>query len=270
MRIALEATYRLRLVVGGFDLGAFDEQLQVATRLLFDISNFYHDSKDIPPIIKLRRNVDSMPGGLNEAEGKRLSQRLNLIAEQVLKLYNLHQARNARRSRGDLEARRQALTQAKTAPTTAIEALIWLSGHIGKGQPVALKWSTEAPAYLLGTRSVNMLLREVEQVAQLLNGLLAAFPDDFNLEIAPDIWAVEADTLWAQISLYAQRSIFDGLVENTQSFALLLLDIGEKGNERSLQASGYGKQLYTGKAQPRSVVEVLRWLSGYFAHEHNK
>jgi hypothetical protein len=46
--------------------------------------------------------------------------------------------------------------------------------------------------------------------------------------------------------------------------ANVLLVIGEKANERQLQ----NRQLFAGRAQPRAVLEMLKWMSGYFAAAH--
>jgi hypothetical protein len=270
VRIALEGTYRMRLIVGGVDFAAFAEQVQVTTSLFMDMALVYGEGKSPPPVIKIRRSVDSMPGGLSEVERQRLVRNLGLIAEQILKLNAQYQARHARRNRADIEARKMAIIKGRAAPGTSIEALSWLGGHLSNGEVIAINLNREAPAYLLGTRSVNTFLRETDLIARLFTGLLAAFPDGLATDIDRHIWTAEARSLWALLSLYQQRSIQPTLAENLQQLAQLIPLIAERSSDRSLQNTGHGWQLYVGRAQPRSALEALRWLAGYFAQEHSR
>jgi len=82
------------------------------------------------------------------------------------------------------------------------------------------------------------------------------------------IWSHEVATLWGALSLYNQRQLQGPLAEATQTLAQLIRVIGDKGSERSFQPGGIGRQLQTGQAQPRTVTDALRWVSGYFGKEH--
>lgn len=269
VRTMLEATYRMRLCIGGTDMAAFADEVQVAARLLIDLSVFYYEGRDLPQVFKLRRNVEGMPGGLTEPERSRLARNLITMSEQIVKLYQLYRACFPRRNRAEIDARRTGLIKNRTLPVSAVEALLWLSGILDEGQTaVVLNLNREAPAYLLGTRSLNIFVRETDLIVKLLGGLLEAFPEEMPIEIDRRAWETEIDALWGMLSLYKQREIHRPLVENLQYLAQILLVVGERTNERHLQMSGYGRQLYIGRAQPRSVTEVLRWLAGYFAHEH--
>ncbi len=268
VRVALETSFRLRLILGGTDFGTFFEEVSAATQLLMDFAVFYIEGRDVPQIFKLQRNVQSIPGGLTEPERARLAQNLNKMAEQILRLYQAHQTRLGRRNRADLETRKVNLVKGKASPMTGIETLNWMSGHLSEGQQFNLNLNREAPAYLLGTRSLNIFVRETDLIVRLFGGLLAAFPDDNPMEVDRNTWSSEVNFVWGLLSLYRQREIQNPLIEQLQQLGQVLLLVGEKGNPRNLQATGIGQQLYVGKALPRSVIDVLRWLSGYFAHEH--
>ena len=67
----LDATYRLRVMLDGSDLMEFAEQLHLVTPLLIDMATTYHHSRELPPIYKLRRTVEGMPGGLSNDERQR-------------------------------------------------------------------------------------------------------------------------------------------------------------------------------------------------------
>jgi hypothetical protein len=158
--------------------------------------------------------------------------------------------------------------QGKVSPATGIDSLYWFGGYFAEGRVYTVELEREAPAHLLGSRSVNILLRETNMLVSLFNGLIEAFPekDPFVVELNP--WKSETDSVWGLLSLYKQRQIQAGLAEDSQLLAQLIRLVGDKGHERSFQSSGYGRQLQSGRAQPRSVIDALRWLSGYFARQH--
>ncbi len=263
---SLDAAYRLRLILGGADFDAFSERAHAATLLLIDMAATYHPSQELPPIHKLRRTVEGMPGGLSDAERQRLSQNLNTLGVQILKLA---QANDHKWGHSEPEGHRIQLFKSTVAPATSLDALRWISGHLGQGKTFQLKLERNAPPHLLGNRSVNMLLRETDLIMALFDGLLAAFPEKDAWPIDNGVWAAEVDSVWAIQSLYKQRQIQPVLIEDLQLLAQAIKEIGDKGHERSFQPHGYGRQLQTGRAQPRSVIDALRWVSGYFGRQHS-
>jgi hypothetical protein len=267
VRAALEATYRMRLITGGADLISFAEKVKSAEGLLLEMAQFYND-KETPSINKLRNHLKSMPGGLSDAERARLSGNLSRMAEQIYGIYSLHGAKAGRRGRGDAEARQQSLVRAQISPTTAVEALLWLGGSLSQGTFFKAVLERESTPFLFGQRSVNTLLKESDQTVSLLDGLLSSFADESMPEINRNAFIIELDGIWASISLYQQRQIQNDLAEASQILSQLLVALGDKGGERAVQAGNYSKQLYIGKQQPRTVIEALKWLSGYFANEH--
>jgi hypothetical protein len=264
----LDASLRLRLVVGG-DFAAFAEEVHLGTELLIDMAMTYHDGHDIPQIPRLRRLVEGVAGALNDSERTKLAGNLNRIGELILKLHRLHEESSRRRNRHENEIRKtQQIMQRSVAPATGVEALRWLGAHFSGGQPVTLSLERETAVHLLGNRSVNMLAREVDLLVSLFDGLLAAFPEKETPPIDLEAWTSEVQSLWSVLSAHKQGQSQPLLARDTQRLSQVIVAIGEKGNERSLQPGGYGRQLQIGRAQPRSVIDALRWLSGFFANEH--
>lgn len=266
VRRVLDSTYRLRQMLGEGDFG--DMALEVQAGLLLMDMAVYYEGREIPPIFKLRRSLESMPGGLTDIERRRLADNLALMVEQIMKLYQRHQNRNGRRSKAEMEVRKAGLYSAKIPPATGIEALTWLSAHFGEGRIYALRLDREAPALFLSPRSVNMLLQETDRTVRLLSGLLDAFPESGGLDLEIMAFVTEVEGRWGNVTLFRQREIQKPFAENMNLLAQTLQYVGEKANERNLRMDGPGRQLYIGKAQPRSVLEALRWMSGYFAGQH--
>ncbi len=261
---ALEATYRVRLVTSGADFGVFAEQSQIAAMLLTDIAAYYENEREAPNIPKLRRNIEVMSGGLSEAERRRLAENAILISDSLLKLYQRHQKRFARRSRQELEARQAALARSEAVPQSGIEMLQWLGARLGEGRTYVLRLQREATNYLFGTRSLNMLLRESALVVPLLNGLLAALPEESAAESDLNALCSEVDSLWQAVPAARQRELQPTLAPSLQHAATAILKLGEKANERALQDANRRRQLITGRTPPRNALEMFFWLSGYF------
>lgn len=264
---ALEATYRVRLVTGGVDFGEFAEQAQVASLFLTDIAAYYENERQPPDIAKLRRNIEVMSGGLSEAERQRLSENAILISEALFKLHQRHHKRFGKRSRQELEARQAALARSEVVPQSGIEMLQWLGVRLGEGRTYVLRLQREAANYLFGTRSLNMLLRESGLVVALLQGLLAALPEDGAAESDLRALCSEVDDLWASIPPPRQRELQPTLAPSLQHAATAILKLGEKVNERALQDVNRRRQLIKGRTQPRNALEMFFWLSGYFSGE---
>src|SRR5262249_22934817 len=52
---ALDAAYRIRMMLGGSDFMVFAEQVHMGWLLLNDMALVYHETHELPPIHKLRR-----------------------------------------------------------------------------------------------------------------------------------------------------------------------------------------------------------------------
>lgn len=268
LEAVLRAAQLLRTFVGGVngdaDFLAFAEQVQVAALLLIDMAATYYPSEEVPPIWKLKRMVEAMPGGLSIEELQQLADNLNTVGIQTLKLAQL--AGNRRRS-AETDAHRLQLLRGEIAPTTALDALYAIGGRLGDGQFYPLDLRRKARPQLLGERSVNMLLRETTLIIHLFDGMLAAFPGkDQALDV--NAWKAEVDGLWQLMSDGQRRYIQQELVQTVEYLAQTIKVVGDTGHERSFENKGFGQQLLSGRAQPRTVCDALRWLSGYFGKQH--
>jgi len=255
---ALDATYQLRLLLGGADFVSIADQALIAVQLLTDMSATYHESQETPPIHKMRRTLEGMPGGLSDAERERLAANCYRIADQVLQL--------SKRAAHKPEIIRQ-LVQNAIAPLSSVDALRWIGSHFAYNQPIQLNLERAEPPNLLSSRSVNIFLRETDMIVSTFNNMLTAFPEGLPA-VDNAAFRAEVDSVWALLPPYLQRQTLTKLAENTQLLAELIALVGDKGHERSLATNGFGRQLATGRAQPRSVIDALRWINGYFSKQH--
>jgi hypothetical protein len=259
---AMNATLCVRILLGGADWVTLVDQLGAAVGLLTDLATTYHESQEAPSIIKLKRTLDSMAGSLSAAERERLGNSCYQVAEQMLALAKTR-TRNAPKAPDAINQ----LIRNLIAPAASVDGLRWIGGHFAQNQIIPLDLYRAQPPNLMGSRSLNILEREMDILVGLLGNLLAAFPEG-QPSLDNDAFRAEIDSLWTTLPANFRGRIAPKLGESAQLFAELISVIGDHGNERSLANSGFGKQLFTGRTQPRSAIDALRWMNGFFLDQH--
>ncbi len=259
----LRATYIMRFLVPGADFQQFIEHVRLAASLLVDVACVYHAEAPRPTVGQLRRDLDTMPGGLNDAERQQ-------IAANMMELQRLVFELGKGRARRNKHTPLAELLQAQAAPQNGVELLYFVGGHFGKHEPHPLTLHSEEMAHLFGSRSAAMLLRESTIVARLLRGLQAAFQELGGDRPSARALRAELNSLWDTLSLYNKRRYQSELAQNSQHLAAVLGIMAKDANERALGNGGLARQLETGKRQPQNALEALRWVHGYFARKHSR
>jgi hypothetical protein len=259
---ALHATYMMRQAMGEADLLQFAKETHFAAHLLMDIAAIYHTNKELPPNHRLRRDLDAMSGNLTDQERDQIAENTLTLAHQI---YTLGQDRARRRRRPDIT---EQLIQGNAIPQNGVDLLRFIGGHFASHEVFPPDLEREAMAHLFGNRSAAMYLRESHAVTRLLNGLHLAFQEKDLYPMSPQELIGELDSLWTGLSLYNQRLIKEELARDCQQLAEVITIMAEGANERILSDGGPGRQLETGQRQPRTSLEALRWVNGYFARKH--
>lgn len=259
---SLKATYLLRQVIGGADLMQFANEVRVALELFRDIATTYRTDKEQPPLHRLRRDLDTMSGGLSDRDRQQVAENMLTITRLI---YGIGRDSSRKRTR---QATDLQLVQGQTSPDTGVELLRFVGGHFAKGQPVTLDLEREAMAHIFGNRSAAMLLHETTAITRLLTSLETAFPQTSPPLIASGALKTELDSLWRLLSLHHQRQIEENLSHGCQQLADVISLIANDVKDRVLSDSGIGHQLETGQRQPQKPLEAMRWIYGYFARKH--
>ncbi len=255
---ALRATGVMNIVTGGADLTALAHELRITTTLLKDIAVAY-EQKPFPTISRLRSDLDAMSGSGNERVLAQLAADLLTIGRMVYELGN-----QAGRGRGR-DREHEKLLANQEAPRTGVGALIWISGYLSGGRAYETRLTREAAAHLVGQRSINMLMEEAATARRLLERLRQAFPANPPRLTLPAFRA-EIESLWHGLRLDEQQRLQEPLAADLQTLASLILLMTERGDPKALTDSGLGRSLETGRREPRSALEALRLLYGYFSH----
>ena len=259
----LRASYLMRLALDKADLLEFAERIHIAAALFADIAAAYHTSKEPMPNHRLRRDLDTMTGGLSDAERSQLASNILAILHQVFELG--HRDTLLKRNRERIAAQ---LLENTAAPENGVDLLRFIGGALGDHQRLPLSLERETMAHLFGSRSAAIFLRETDAVTRLLGGLLRAFEDEFACCVTAGALVAELDSLWNTLSLYNQRRIREQFAADCQHLAEVIGIMTERANNRVLSNNHAGRQLEIGLRQPTSALEALRWIHGYFAHKH--
>jgi hypothetical protein len=288
---ALRATYLMRMVIGhneqaqpmslveaqrkgiSFEdyekmsqpaLVQFASEVQTAVELFMDLAAIYHTDKELPPPHRLRHDLDTLPGGLSETERKQVADNLLTITRQVYELGRARAARGVRAS-GVFQ-----LVGGQVAPQSGLDLLRFVGGHFARNQAIPLNLKREEMGHVLGTRSAAMLLRETNAIARLLGGLQAAVTQQDPSQITAPTLAAELNSLWGTLSLYNQRQIQETFARSCQQLAEVVAIMTDGASDRVFSDGGIGRQLESGQKQPRTALETLRWIQGYFARKHTR
>lgn len=258
----MRATWLLRVAMGESDLSEFAGQVQTAARLLADIAAVYHSGKELPPIHRLRRELDTLTGGLSEYERETIADNFLAIVRLV---YTLGVA-------ASLDSRRiipdELLAAGRAAPRSGLDLLIFTGGFLTKGTLLPLELQRAEMGHLFGSRSAAILLRQTTAARRLLENLLAAFEAPDTPACAPQALAAELASQWELLSLYQKRQLHGVLADECLHLAQVIRVMVRGASERTLTDSGINRQLEAGRRQPQTSLEALRWIHGYFARKH--
>jgi len=260
---ALRAAYLMRLALEKADLVEFAGRVHTAAALFTDMATAYHTSKELPPIHRLRRELDTLTGGLSDPERGRLASNALAILQQAYELGQQDMLRQHNR-----EHMAAQLLDNAIPPENGVDLLRFIGGILGDHQRLPLALEREAMAHLFGSRSAAIFLRETDAITRLLAGLLRAFEDEFACCVTAGAMVGELDSLWNTLSLYNQRRLRDQFAADCQHLADVLGVMAERATARVLANSNVGRQLEIGLRQPASALEARRWIHGYFARKH--
>ena len=253
----LQATLTVTAMTGGAGFEQFAEDVHATARLLSDLAIPY-ENKPYPTLTTLLNDLDALSGSISKAQRRDLSGDLVYLGKLVA---HLGESRGRGRNR---EAIEQRLIAAREIPKTGVDVLWWLGGFFADGQAHPLKAEREALHHVTGARSLNALLEDVATACRLLARLETAFPPDAPPSLSVDAFRAEVDSLWRGMRLYDQRRLREEFAVDAQALAALIGLMSDGGDPKALDNSALGRGLETTRREPKSALEVVRLISGYF------
>lgn len=256
---AVQAAYVMRLVLNRRSMEEFTEHLGIASAFLVDIATTYHENKELPPKHRLRRDLNSMAGGLTDADRDLIGASIDRIAQAV---YALGMGQDRGKAGDELE---MALLRNQAVPQTGLDLLIFLGGYFSRRRPSQPDLTREAMTHVFGERSALMLRDEARITARLLTDLMTAFPPNRPPHLTLETLMSEIESLWKEIPLFQQRSAQPTLAADTQYLAYAIPVMARRGRGSAFK----NRLLLNGEQQPANDIEALLWISGYFKRLHS-
>ncbi len=253
----LQATVILNIMADGAGFEGLSEQVRVVAALLADMQAAYQ-KKPYPTLHRLRSDLDGMTGGVGEPERRQIAANLLAIGQIILTLGG---ARSKNRNRALHD---QKLLAGSETPRAALDALLWIGGNLAGGQSIQPNVDREAMHHFLGRRSVNALYDESNTTRRFLQTLIAAFPPEKPPALTLAAFHAEVESLWKGMRLYDQRRLKEDFAADAQAVAVLITRIAAEADDKALSDSGLGRSLETAKREPRSALEAIRFVYGYF------
>lgn len=261
VRQSLDATVTLYRMMGGEDIGDYAYTLHTASEFMYDTALTYMEKNNVPSVVALTSDLDSLSGGLSNEERQALSNAMlefgRLISAMAL------QHRQARPRENDQLI--EGLLAGKGTASTVFDVFRVMGGYFARSRRLSLKPERTINQHPLGDRAAHVLLREIEQMNRLFRTALRAIPSDKRFAVSAAALQAEIESLWGDISLHERRNLVRDLAIDLQRIPDLALLVTERADLKVLQDdSGLARKLDSASRKPENVMEFYRFVHGYF------
>ncbi len=255
MREALEAVYFARELVAGQSLLEYAQAVKSTVEFLQDIAASYNE-RDYPTLESLSAQLGAMKGAYSREERRALTRALMESARNILNLHD--QYRNTRSPGVD------KLLNATTDPNNTLEAVWVIAGYFSEGRRQELRLKTALPNPL-AERTRRFLYQEVLAMNTVLGGIVRAASPNAPFRMRSIDLRDAVASLKLELNKTEQQEVSRSLSMDLQKLATLIETIGERGDPKALDQKGLGERLDSGRYRPRTALEFLRYLYGYYS-----
>lgn len=256
---ATETSYAMRRLFDNIDLIEYAEFLHITAEYLYDTTLAYADKSKIPTVGALMNSLDSLGGGLSSDDRILLANELNAVGKALLELGKPWQSRSR-----EIDQHIENLLQGRKDPTTALDVLWVVAGYLARGKRQPLKMHRILTQHVFGDRPAPRVLDETRITNAVLESALTAFPPNHKITLSAESIRNEMDSLWGDINIEKQRAIVRDLMTDLQRVGELCYLIASSGNPKATEDGSFARKLEEGSQQPKSTLEMYRFVSGYF------
>ncbi len=256
---ATETSYAIRRMLDNLDLIEYEDFLHSTAEYLYDTALTYADKSKIPSVGALMNSLDSLGGSLSSSDRILLADELNEVGKTLLELGKPWQP-HAR----ELDQHIENLLQGRKDPTCALDVFWIIAGYLARGKRQPLKMQRILSQHIFGERTAPRVLDETRIVSAILQSVLTAFPPNRKITLSAESIREEMDSLWGDIPLEKQREIVREFATDLQRVGELTYLIASSGNPKAMETGSLARKLEEASAQPKSTLEMYRFVSGYF------
>ncbi|MCC6802467.1 MAG: hypothetical protein IT319_06260 [Anaerolineae bacterium] len=258
----LNATHTIRRLMGGEELSDYAYSLHTVAQFLYDTGLTYvGDKSELPSIPGLLSDLDSLNGGLNDAERKVLTGSLLEIIRAIATLSEQHRKVHPRENDEQIDA----LLRGEHDAETTLDIFRVMGGYFARGRRLTARTDRLMSNHPLSDRSAPILMREVQQISRLLKAALRTFLVDTKISINAAAIQGEMESLWGDIPLYERRTLVRDLATDLERIPELMLLMTEKIDSKAfIDSGGTARRLDSNKQRPESTLAFYRFMYGYF------
>jgi hypothetical protein len=258
VRHSLQVTYIINQLMGGMDIVSYATALNQATEFLNGIAAVYADNKHTPSINGLTSELSGLAAHIPTPDRPVVGKSLLAIGKVCVQLGKQYRDKGPR----NLNKQAEQLLVGKSNPASALDVLRVMGGYFARGKRAQLK--LESATNVFGSSTTTQFRADIECVEELLTGALKAFPPDKPVKLKTEEIRNEMDSIWGNVPNEEQREIVRLLARDTQLCVELVDWIADKGDAKALEDSNLGQKLESRDQRPRSTLEMLRLIYGYF------
>lgn len=259
---ALQATHALRRLMGGEDLADYAYSLHTVAQFVYDTGLAYADKNNLPLLVTILGDLDSLNGGLNDEERKVLATSVMEMMRLIGALSDQHRKVHPR----DSDDQIAALLKGEGIAQTVFDIFRVMGGYFARGRRLSARTDRAISNHPLGDRSAPILLREVQQITRLLKAALRAFLSETDLALDARSIQGEMESLWGDIALYERRTLVRDLAIDLERIPELILMITDKTDVKSLlENSGLARKMDSNRQRPDTTFQMYRFMYGYFS-----
>ncbi len=256
LRGPLEAVYFVREITAGQSLQEYAQAVKTTTDFLQDVASSYGD-RDYPTLESLNAQMGTMKGGTFSREERRAITRT--LIDSARGLMGLYERQRSARS-----AAPDKLLSAVTDPNSVMDAVWVIAGYFSEGRRHDLRLKTTLPNPLT-ERTRPYLYQEVLAMNSVIVGLAKIGQPGASFQMRASDLRDALASLKLELSETDQQEITRILSVDLQRLALLIDHIGSRGDPRALEPQGLGERLDSGRHRPKTALEFLRYLYGYYS-----
>ncbi len=255
LRETLEAVYFVREITAGQTLEEYAQAVKTTVDFLQDVASSYGE-RDYPTLEMLSAQLSMMKGAFSREERRALTRALMDSARGIMMIYE--------RQRASRSAGPDKLLSAATDPTTVLDAVWVIAGYFSDGRRHELRLKTALPNPL-AERTRQYLYQEGLMMNTVISGLTKVAQAGASIQLRAGDLRDAVISLKAEHTEASQQEITRSLSVDLQRLALLIDHIGSRGDTRALEPQGLGERLDSGRHRPRTALEFLRYLYGYYS-----
>lgn len=258
VRRSLEVTYYIKRFMSGYSIEKYTVAAHRVGEFLQDLAGAYADKNTVPSVQGLVSMLEERFKTASREDRRAVGEHLLAAGKAIAALGKQYRANSPRNVSGHIDA----LLAGKTDPLSAVDVFRVLGGFLTKGKRanITIKPASDP----LGKRYIDAVTEDAILLNRVLSGAANAFPADKPFKLTAREALDEMDSIWGELSEAQQNHLLRALAVELQRIPELVVNIAENGDAKTLEEGSLAQKIDTGKQRPRSTLEMLRFVYGYF------